>query len=110
MAVAVSWRGVRQLLGNMCSTVGASRALTVVCSKFEVKNTRKITSFLHCFSKFRFLTQNFPRAVVAAVLKTKIFLNFTTCQMINFYFRFEGPYYLYQDIVGHRVINLPKRL
>lgn len=45
MAVARSWLGVRQLLGIMCGSVRASRALTVICSKFEVKNAGKITSF-----------------------------------------------------------------
>lgn len=109
MAVARSWCGVRQLLGIICSTVGASTALTVICSKSEVKNTGKITSFLHYFSKLRFLTQSFLSAAIAAALKTKIFWNFTLCQMVNFYLRFEGSYCLYQYTVGNGVINLPKR-
>lgn len=59
------------------SKVGASRALTVICSKFEVKNTGRIISFLRNSSKYLFLTKNFPCPVVAEVLKTKIFWDFT---------------------------------
>jgi len=59
VAVARSWRGVRQLLGIICSTVGTSKALTVICSKFEVKNTGKITSFLHYFFKVSFSDTEF---------------------------------------------------
>ena len=48
MAVARSWHDVCQLLGIMCSTAGACRALAVICNKVEIKNMGK----LHIFALF----------------------------------------------------------
>jgi hypothetical protein len=63
VAVAGSWRGVRQLLGIICSTVGASRALTVVCSKFRGQEHEENYLFFALFLKVSFYETEFSLCV-----------------------------------------------